>query len=76
MPFEGLFTDVSLDLADAKSESNFKTTNTILKEVIEDKDKFCKLYEDITLQALKNYEQSNRSGSAETMTADLAALYT
>jgi hypothetical protein len=76
VPFEGLFTDVSLDPADAKSESNFKTTNTILKEVIEDKDKFGKLYEDITLQALKNYELSNRSGSAETMTADLAALYT
>jgi hypothetical protein len=75
VPFEGLFTEMSLDLPEERSINDFKTTNPILKEVIHDGDKFCKLYEDITLQALQNYEMSNRAGSAQTMTADLAALY-
>lgn len=75
VPFEGLFTEVSLDAPEARHNSDFKTTNPVLKEVIETGDKFLKLYEDITLQALKNYELSNRAGSAQAMTADLAALY-
>ena len=75
MPFEGLFTDVSLESPDTKSDSDFKTTNSVLQKVLDDKDTFCKLYEDTTLQALLNYELSNRSGSAQTMAADLAALY-
>jgi hypothetical protein len=76
VPFEGLFTEVSLHSQEANSTTDFKTTNSVLIEVIEAGDKFCKLYEDVTLQALKHYELSNRTGSAQAMTADLAALYT
>lgn len=68
--------EVSLNSPEGKSDSDFKTTNPVLKEAIEDGEKFCKLYDDITLQALKHYELSNRMGSAQAMTADLAALYT
>ena len=76
MPFEGLFTEVSLHSQEVNKTTDFKTTNSVLIEVIEAGDKFCKLYEDVTLQALKHYELSNRTGSAQAMTADLAALYT
>jgi len=45
VPFEGVFSDVSLDSTEAQTADNFKTTNPVLKDAIENEDKFCELYE-------------------------------
>jgi len=45
VPFEGVFSDVSLESDETSSTGDFKTTNPVLQQVIKDPTKFAQLYE-------------------------------
>ena len=45
MPFEGVFTEVSLDSTENPVVDDFKTTNAVLADAVKGEEKFCELYE-------------------------------
>lgn len=54
VPFEGTFSEVSLDDEETPSVDDFKTTNEVLKQIISDETKFCDLYKVFPLPAESN----------------------